>query len=612
MKKIMFLPTLKEYKDPVGACLVNSNIHFQILITKEYNIWDLKLYLEKDGTNNTILYLMNYERSDDYYNYFNLDLSINEVGLYFYCFVFNDVYGRHYISKDESLEAVLSDRKESWQLLIHDQFRGDLEWFKGKIMYQIMVDRFFDGGVKFVKDYAIMHKDWNELPIFKPTNGKVLNNDFFGGDLKGIIKKLDYLKSLNVSVILLNPIFNAYSNHKYDTSDFLEIDPMYGDENLFKELTQKAKEKGISIILDGVFNHTGSDSIYFNKEGRFSSVGAYQSKKSPYYSWYFFRKYPNDYESWWGFDTLPKVNQNEPSYIDFINGPNGVINKWIKFGARGFRLDVVDEYEDSFVLELNKAVKRDDDNNILLGEVWEDASNKIAYSKRRSYFSGYELDSVMNYPFRNAIIDLVNNRNVCLFKDRIRSIINNYPKHVLDSLMNILGTHDTIRALNSFLGVNSSYMSKEEQANYKISQSEYYVARHKLMLASIIQYTLPGVPSLYYGDEAGVTGFTDPLCRKTFPWGKEDTTLLSHYQKLGKLREKELFKEGSYQEEYLARDVFIYSREGSDEKIYIIINFSDADFNFPLDGFDYLRDTKYLDMAPRDNISIIICKKDSN
>ena len=609
MKKIKFLPTLKEYKNPVGACLVNSNIHFQIAITKEYNIWDLKLYLEKDGTNNAILYLMNYERSDDYYNYFTLDLMVKESGLYFYSFTFSDCYGSHFISRDQSLEATLSDKKESWQLLVHDEFRGKLDWFKGKIMYQIMVDRFFNGGVDFVKDYAIMHKDWSELPNYKPTNGKVLNNDFFGGDLEGIIKKLDYLKSLNVSVILLNPIFTAYSNHKYDTSNFMEIDPMYGDSEIFKKLCKKAKEKGMSVILDGVFNHTGSDSIYFNKLGRFASLGAYQSKDSPYYSWYFFKHYPDKYESWWNFDTLPKVNQKEPSYINYINGKGGVIDTWIKAGAKGFRLDVVDEYEDSFVLELNKAVKRDSDENILLGEVWEDASNKIAYSKRRHYFSGHELDSVMNYPFRNAIIDLVNNNNVELFKDRIRSIINNYPKHVLDSLMNVLGTHDTIRALNSFLGVNSNYMTKDEQASYVISQSEYYTARHKLMLASAIQYTLPGVPSLYYGDEAGVDGFVDPLCRKTYPWGKEDKILLDHYKKLGELRKSDAFSKGEYTEEYFERGVFVYSREGSSEKVYVIINFSDDDFNYPLDGVDYFNGTKYLDVSKRDNITIVICKK---
>lgn len=610
MNKILFLPTQKEYKDPVGACLVNSNIHFQIAITKEYNIWDLKLHIEKDGSDDTILSLMHYAYSDDYYNHFEIDFRLNSSGLYFYCFEFCDVYGTHYISKDENLEAVLSDKKENWQLLIHNEFLGNLDWFKGKIMYQIMVDRFYDGGVSFVKDYAIVHKDWSELPNYKPINGKVLNNDFFGGDLKGIIAKLDYLKSLNVGVILLNPIFTAYSNHKYDTSDYMQIDPMFGDDMVFTELCKKAKEKGISIILDGVFNHTGSDSVYFNKFNRFNSIGAYQSKQSPYYSWYFFKEYPDKYECWWNFDTLPKVNQLNPTYIDFICGDKGVVNKWISLGARGFRLDVVDEYEDCFVDELNKAVKKSDPNNILLGEVWEDASNKIAYSKRRSYFSGKQLDSVMNYPFRNAIIDLVNNRNVLLFRNRIRSIINNYPKHVLDSLMNVLGTHDTIRALNSFLEVNPSYMSKDEQANYKISQSEYYLARHKLVLASIIQYTLPGIPSLYYGDEAGVSGFVDPLCRKTYPWGKEDQALLEHYKKLGEVRKNPLFTSGDYQEEFIDKRIFIYSRSDSKSKIYVIINLSDHDTVYRLNGINLLTGETYKDIAERDNISLIFCKKE--
>ncbi len=609
MNKIKFLPTLKEYKDPVGACLVNTNIHFQIAITKEYNIWDLKLNITKDGTDDTILYLMNYVYSDEFYNFYEAEIVVRNAGLYFYCFTFSDVYGTHFISKDNNLEAELSNKKESWQLLIHDKFSGDLDWFKGKVMYQIMVDRFFNGGVTYVKDYAIMHNNWNDLPNYKSVKGKVLNNDFFGGDLKGIIEKLDYLKSLNVSVILLNPIFTAYSNHKYDTSNFMEIDPMFGDDEVFKELCMKAKEKGMSVILDGVFNHTGSDSVYFNKMGRFNSLGAYQSKESPYYSWYFFKEYPNKYEAWWNFDTLPKVNQLNKSYIDYICGESGVINKWINLGARGFRLDVVDEYEDSFVNKLNEAVKRNDKNNILLGEVWEDASNKIAYSKRRSYFNGHQLDSVMNYPFRNAIIDMINTRNVMVFRNRIRSIVNNYPKHVLDSLMNVLGTHDTIRALNSFLGVNPSYMSKDEQANYVISQSEYYSARHKLMMASAVQFTLPGIPSLYYGDEAGVDGFIDPFCRKTYPWNNEDKTLLNHYKALGKIRKLDVFTDGALKEEYMEKHIFVYSREKNNKKVYVIINLSDYDFEYKLDGMDLLSNTPYNNIALKDNVSIIFCNK---
>lgn len=609
MSDIKFLPIVNEFKNPVGANLVDTNIHMMLGVTKKFNIWDLKIVIEKDGTNDAIFYLLNFLRSDEDYYYYDIDFLISDAGLYYYFFTFSDCYGTHFISKSDSLEGIVSDKLERYQLLIHNRFKGSLHWYKGKIMYQIMVDRFYNGGVNYVKDYAIMHKDWHELPNYKPIDGKVLNNDFFGGDLLGIIKKLDYLKSLNVGVILLNPIFNAYSNHKYDTSNYMEIDPMYGDDEIFKELCAKAKEKGISIILDGVFNHTGSDSIYFNKDNRFNSVGAYQSKTSPYYSWYFFDKYPNKYEAWWNFETLPKVNQNNPDYIDYINGSNGVISKWIGLGARGFRLDVVDEYEDSFVAELNKAVKRSDNNNILIGEVWEDASNKIAYSKRRSYFNGKQLDSVMNYPFRNAIIDLVNTRNAFVFRNRIRSIINNYPKHVLDNLMNILGTHDTIRALNSFLDVNANYMTKDEQANYQISQSEYYKARHKLLLASSIQFTLPGIPSIYYGDEAGVDGFVDPLCRKTYPWDHVDETLLNHYKKLGALREEKVFSDGLYLEEYIDKHVFIYSRSNQHEKIYTIINLSNDDLYYPLNGIDFLNNEEYKNIVPKDNISIIKTKK---
>lgn len=604
MENVKFIPTNCFYKNPVGAVLKNSNISINIGINKDFQIYDLKLLLHKDYENNEMEYHLEFANQDGNYNYFHLDFKINDIGIYWYCFSFCDCYGKHYISYGDSLEGGLSDKKSCWQLSVHDSFCGNLDWYKGKVMYQIMVDRFKNGGVNYKKKNIIFHNDWNEIPNYLPVNGEILNNDFFGGDLLGVIEKLDYLKELNVGVIFLNPIFEAFSNHKYDTANYMKIDPMFGDDDIFKKLCEEADKRGIHIILDGVFNHTGSDSIYFNKNNTYDSIGAYQSKTSPYYEWYYFRKYPDEYDCWWNFLTLPKTNQENESFINYITSENGVINKWLKLGAKGYRLDVVDEYKDSFIQRIYSSVKKSDDDNILIGEVWEDASNKIAYSNRKSYFSGHQLDSVMNYPFRTAIIDFIKNQNIYGFRNSIRSIINNYPKHVLDNLMNMLSTHDTIRILNAFLDFDYYYLSKEEQANYKIPQDIYYIARQKEKIASAIQFTLPGIPCIYYGDEAGVDGFKDPFCRKTMPWDRIDTNLLNWYQQLGKIRKDSIFIDGVYLEEICENNVFAYSRNKDERKIIVIINNSDYDYQYNIEKcYDLLGETEV-------NNYFIVNKKD--
>ncbi|MDD3123668.1 MAG: glycoside hydrolase family 13 protein, partial [Candidatus Izemoplasmatales bacterium] len=409
-------------------------------------------------------------------------------------------------------------------------------------------------------------------------------------------QKLDYLKTLNVGVIYLNPIFTAYSNHKYDTANYLEIDPMFGTEEDFVNLCEEAKTRGIEIILDGVFNHTGCDSLYFNKYNNFPTIGAFQSKKSPYYDWYKFKNYPNSYECWWNFKSLPSLNQKCPEYVNFITGENGVLNKWLDLGAKGWRFDVIDELEDDFIKKIKQTVKANNKENILIGEVWEDASNKIAYNKRRSYFSGEEIDSVMNYPFRVAIIDYIMNNNYIGLRDRIRSIINNYPKHVLDSLMNILSTHDTVRILTKFSSIDYHFLSREEQAEYEMSREKYYSARQKLKMATAIQYTLPGVPSIFYGDEVGLQGFKDPFCRKCMPWDRFDESILEWFKKLGKIRENRVYIDGYYQEEVCENGIFAFSRIKNSQRIMTIVNNSHYDYIYELKkGFDLINQVKIED-----------------
>jgi glycosidase len=431
------------------------------------------------------------------------------------------------------------------------------------------------------------------MPLFLPVDGKILNNDFFGGDLRGIINKLSYLKSLNITVIYLNPIFEAASNHKYDTGNFMKIDRMFGNDEDFIELCEKAKLHGIRIIIDGVFNHTGDDSIYFNKYNHYPTVGAYNDKNSEFYDWYLFIKHPNEYMSWWGIHTLPSVNQTSKSYLKYIDG---VLKRYLRLGASGYRLDVVDELMNEFVERINKVVKNENPENIIIGEVWEDASNKVAYSVRKQYFNGKQLDSVMNYVFKEAIISYLKHNNVLGIRNVVRSIINNYPKEILDSLMNILDTHDTMRIINNF--ATNENLTKIEAANYRLEGSEYKRALMKMKMATILQYTLPGVPSIYYGDEAGLQGFDDPFCRQTFPWDNISADLYEWYKKLGEIRKEEVFINGDYEEVMAKDNIFAFKRVKYKDEVLVVINNSNNQISMEVNGYDLINklELRYLSL----------------
>ncbi len=414
------------------------------------------------------------------------------------------------------------------------------DWAKGAIIYQIFPDRFYKSGevdlTGKLGPYTI-HKNWYEDVDWKPTpEGLVLNNDFYGGNFKGITEKMDYIASLGTTILYLNPISKSFSSHRYDTGDYKTPDPMLGTEEDFAAMCRAAHDRGIKVILDGVYSHTGSNSLYFNREGAFPGKGAFQSQESPYSSWYTFYQWPYNYHSWWNFDTLPTVNKMDSAFIEYIiTGEDSVIAHWLKLGADGFRLDVADELPDEFLKLLYDRVKELNPNAMVLGEVWEDASNKTAYDKRRKYFTGAELDSVMNYPFRTAIINFMRGWDSGRgFRDTVMSIVENYPREVWQSNMNLLGTHDTPRILTAL--VDDFDGPREEKAKRRLSRNNMEVARDRLLMASFLQYTLPGSPSLYYGDEALMEGYKDPFNRRTYPWGREDWEMLDHFKRLGRLR----------------------------------------------------------------------------
>ena len=430
----------------------------------------------------------------------------------------------------------------SWQLTVYDSASTTPEWFGNGITYQIFPDRFCRLSVPDATGMVgdrVVHQNWDEPMVHRPNEkGEILNNDYFGGSLQGIRSKLDYLQSLSVTTLYLCPIFEAASNHRYNTADYLQVDPMLGTEEDFRQLCADAAERGIRIMLDGVFNHTGNNSRYFNAEGFYSELGAAQSKESPYFKWFNFTHWPRQYDSWWGIHTLPAVNENHPDYRDFIiTGQDSVVRHWLRAGASGWRLDVADELPDDFIADIRRVMEEENSDSFLLGEVWEDGSNKISYSRRRRYLLGSETHGLMNYPFRTAALAWLTGGDAAAFMDTMETIRENYPPQAFYSGLNILGTHDTPRIL-TLLGVDTdvSLNSKDARAAYRLSLKEYQRGIERLKLAAMLAFSFPGSPTVFYGDEIGMQGFEDPLNRGTYPWGKENTDLLDFYRTLGALR----------------------------------------------------------------------------
>ncbi len=570
---VFYNPLDKFFKSQVGAVTADTKITFRV----KGNFDSVVFVLKKDGAKVVSRYPM--QKQDDY---FFVEISF-ERGLYFYCFDLGD----RYIGLGDNYLGELTFKASFFQLTAYDKDYTVPEWLYGGIIYQIFPDRFCRSSeLKNLPKDKFYHTNWLDTPIFEPNEkGIVLNNDFFGGDLKGIISKLNYLKELGVSVIYLNPIFKAFSNHRYDTGDYMTIDPILGDEEIFKELIEKANSLDIKIILDGVFNHTGDDSIYFNKYNKYDSLGAYQSENSPYHDWFNFFDFPNGYESWWGITTLPSVNESSQGYIDFITGKNGVLEHYTKMGIGGWRLDVVDELPTDFVRKIRSAVKNSNSNATIIGEVWEDASNKVSYGLRREYFQGKELDSVMNYPLKDAILNYVINGDVKTLTRVINEQIDHYPSAVLHNLMNILSTHDTARLITVVGGKDMTGRTKTEMASVFMDEQEIYFAKKRLKIASLLHYTLCGVPSLYYGDEIGMQGYVDPLNRRTYDWNNQDYELLAWYKFLGSLRKNySAFKDGEYKQIYARDGGLVYSRTSKYSEILIAVNAGNNAFRLEFSG----------------------------
>ena len=512
---------------------------------------------------------------------FSTTIQPQEPGLYFYYFDLYTGYRKLYAGQLGEAYVTTGDG-EAWQLTVYEKDFQTPSHLRGGVIYQIFPDRFFESSPHATMPYAdrIYRPDKRSEPYFWPNEQHegYLNMDYYGGDLPGIRKKLTYLASLGVTCIYLNPIFRAHSNHRYDTADYSKIDPLLGSREDFSSLCAAAEKLGIRVVLDGVFSHTGSDSVYFNREGRYETPGAFHSQQSPYYPWYTFRQWPNSYDCWWNFDTLPNVKETEPSYNEYINGEHGIVRSWLKAGSSGWRLDVADELPDEFLDRLTAAAKAETPDALVLGEVWEDASNKTAYGVRRRYLLGRQLDTVMNYPFRDAILGFLLGGDPLAFCETVESILENYPPQCVRLLMNHIGTHDTERALTVLGGEPSGSNGREWQSCHALSPEQREKGRRRLKLASLLQFTLPGIPCIYYGDEAGLEGYKDPFNRSCYPWGHEDQELLEWYRTLGQLRreQRSILAEGGFRTRYADGNLLAYERyqetDAGEDSLLIVVN----------------------------------------
>ncbi len=562
------------YRNKSGALAEGETLRLKLLLHNDARVHSAFLILRDDSGDTVREAKMTAGGELDGYRFYECEITLSE-GLYWYQFRYTSDYGEFRVVKHEHSLGIVAGEGDWWQLTVYNRDYSTPDWLDGGIIYQIFPDRFYNSRTpkSNVPEDRFMCGDWQKQPEYRQTGEKCsLGNDYYGGDLKGIEEKLPYLKELGVSCIYLNPIFEAHSNHRYNTADYMKIDPLLGTEEDLVSLVNEAGRHGIAVVLDGVFSHTGDDSRYFNLKNRYDTVGAANSADSPYHSWYKFGNYPTGYSCWWGVPSLPETNEDDLSFSSFITGENGVIRYWLKRGVKGWRLDVADELPDSFLDKIRLAVKAEGEENYLLGEVWEDATNKISYGSRRRFLRGRQLDSVMNYPLAEAIIAFVKGGNSRDLADTVLRILENYPPQSVKLLMNHIGTHDTARILTR-LAKDDYVGDREWQSRQSLSAEEYAHGAALLKLAAVLQYTMPGVPSLYYGDEAGMSGYGDPFCRGGFPWGAEDKALTDFYKKLGQFRRNSpVFASGEFIPVYANFGDIVYIRKKGENEVLVAVN----------------------------------------
>ena len=583
--RILFDSRQEQYKTPFGTLRAGNSCVLHMDVPESSGATSVTLVLENCDEQPCCEFTFEKERVSGVYTTWRCEFTMQERGLYFYWFRIGKRDGSFRLFRQG--DQTNMEAGEKWQLSVIPQDFTVPDYARGAVMYQIMPDRFFKAGECDLTDKLRpfwVHEKLSDTPQYTADAEGNWCNDFYGGNLQGIRAKLSYLHTLGVGVLYLNPIFMAYSNHRYDTADYKRIDPMLGTADDFAALCRDAHALGMRVILDGVFSHTGSNSVYFDAKGIFGH-GAVSDPNSPYRAWYRFRHYPDDYDAWWNMPTLPNIEELSESYVNYIiEDEDSVLAHWLNLGADGFRLDVVDELPDEFVRKFKKRLRVLKPDALLLGEVWEDASNKRAYGVSRRYFVDGELDSVMNYPWQKGIVAFVRGEDDgSALGEGIMRLAENYPPEVLSCVMNLLGTHDTMRILTVLGG--EYHASKAEWATARLSPEARALAVRRLHTAAFLQFMLPGMASIYYGDEAGLEGGADPFCRRYYPWGAEDESLRSFYAALCRVKnETQALKTGDVRVTEAGNGRLSFVRKTESQAVEVYVNQSGTDWELPQGG----------------------------
>lgn len=424
------------------------------------------------------------------------------------------------------------------------------EWVQDAVFYQIFPERFCNGN-SLNDPFPIV--PWDSCPAV---------DNFFGGDLEGIEEKIPYLTDLGITALWLNPIFTSSSNHKYNTRDFMSIDPHFGDEKILRRLVDKLHDNGIKIILDCVFNHTGRDFWAFKDV---LELG----EDSTFKDWYYINEFPvrispsPTYECWWDIADLPKLKVSNPEVKEYLLS---VASYWTKsFNIDGWRLDVPNEVSHDFWIEFRKVIKDINPDCYIVGEIWDDG---------RPWLQGDQFDAIMNYLFRENVLDFFARKKMEVndFEHHMGMLRLKYPQQVNLSLLNLLGSHDTPRVLTVF----------EEEWPHISGSPNIEEIKKKMRPAVIFQMTYIGIPMIYYGDEVGISGGPDPGCRKTMPWEDEeqDKELRDFYSLLIKLRlNNNALKRGAFIP--LAADranrIYAFARALGKQVCLVILNLNSKD-----------------------------------
>lgn len=571
---------------PQKAIKMESEVEISIFIPDSLGFVEkATLLVCKHGDKEQKGYKMEYmDKKEQQISKFTTKVTFMEVGIhYFYFEIFlngqKTIVKYNYNTRQPDVYA-----GDLWKVSVFYKEFETPEWAKGKNIYHIFVDRFYKSD-NYVAPAMPGRTQlyWGDMPTWKPNaDGLIKNEEFFMGNLLGIQEKLDYLLELGVEILYLSPICRSQSNHRYDTADYEEVDPYAGNIEMMKTLCSEAHKRGMYVILDSVFNHTGNDSIYYNQYFHYSTIGAYQGKESEYYDIYR-RDDSGNPQFWWGFENLPECNCNSEKWSKFICGPEGVIDKWFSWGIDGLRLDVADELTDDFIEKIRVAVHRNKKDGYIIGEVWDHAIEKEIYGRKRQYLLGKGLDSVMNYPVSNAILKYIRFGDVECFRGTIDAILSEYPQCSIDTLMTSLSTHDITRAMTTLVGEginNFAYQwvwdvseGREWQFHYDALDERYNLAKRRLKLATIIQYFLPGNPCVFYGDEAGLFGYKDPFNRKCYPWGKEDKELLGFFRALAKAKKsvQDIYKL-DFKIMSISEELLVFERTDKERGILVAIN----------------------------------------